>query len=867
MKAGCLEESTVLAFLAGTLPPEGRSEVEEHIATCDECAELITWAAADQVDASRAPGPEGRPFVGQLPPGARVGRYQILGALGRGGMGEVYAAYHPDLDRRIALKVVQGRSYAAGQPRVRLLREARAIARLSHPNVVTVYDAGAFGDRVFIAMELIHGRTIDEWLRAAPRTWQRILDVFIGAGRGLAAAHAAGVIHRDFKPQNVMIGNDGSVSVMDFGLARLAERDVADVREAGTNDTTLPVEVATKTGTIIGTPRYMAPETRTRGQSNAQSDQFSFCVALYEALFGARPTSAGGASEPLAPRPTLPAGVPGSLRAVILRGASEDPAQRYPSMERLIAALEGGRTRFGRRVSMIAAGLVVLIAGAGAWRLARGNRFACAVPEQRVAAAWAANRPGDPRRESIHRAFAASGRAGAETSWDGLSKTLDEYVGGWNAMYVQACEATQVRGEQPREVLDLRMSCLDDNLEQVRALTDALVTADATIVSRAVMAAKDLTPMSRCGDVALLRSLMPPPRDERTLAEVKRLRRALAEVQTMQDLLDYRAVLRRSTELRPRIEATGYKPLLGELLNQIGIAEAHVSDDAAKAVATLREALSVAESSRDDVTAAKAAAALAFIAGDRLGQVQEGEFWAGFANSILDRVGGDQGRLRAWVAGSHAAIRRRIGDFEGASVLCERAVRLQEQSLGNEHPDVAISLGNLAYTLTYAGHPTEAVAAANRAVEIFLKYNAPDSYGLGSIYSNQGAALNALGRYAEAEQAFTNAVQILSKNAGALHPETAHALHGLGEIRLARGVPAAAVQMFERALRIRQQPQSDPVLAADTEFGLARALWDSGGDRAKARGLATMALAVYKDGRRTDREHAVETWLGRHGRR
>ncbi len=175
----------------------------------------------------RLPGREGQPFLGQLLPGARVGRYQVLRAVGRGGMGEVYAAYHPDLDRRIALKVVQGLGSGTGEQRMRLLREARAIARLSHPNVVTVYDAGTFGDRVFIAMELISGRTIDRWLRDEPRTWQQILDVFVAAGRGLAAAHAAGIVHRDFKPQNVMIANDGGVRVMDFGLARLPREDAA----------------------------------------------------------------------------------------------------------------------------------------------------------------------------------------------------------------------------------------------------------------------------------------------------------------------------------------------------------------------------------------------------------------------------------------------------------------------------------------------------------------------------------------------------------------------------------------------------------------------------------------------------------------
>src|SRR5262252_3184709 len=233
----CLEETTVVAFLDGSLTPAARATVETHVAACSACAELVTWVAADQAAATaRAPGYEGPPFVGQLHPGSRVGRYQILGAVGRGGMGEVYAAYHPDLDRRIALKVVRGFDGDSGERRIRLLREARAIARLSHPNVVTVHDAGTFGDRVFIAMELIDGWTIDQWLRAEPRTWQQVLDVFIAAGRGLAAAHAAGVVHRDFKPQNVMIGREGAVRVMDFGLARLAQEDTSGAREAGARE-------------------------------------------------------------------------------------------------------------------------------------------------------------------------------------------------------------------------------------------------------------------------------------------------------------------------------------------------------------------------------------------------------------------------------------------------------------------------------------------------------------------------------------------------------------------------------------------------------------------------------------------------------
>src|SRR5678815_1652470 len=226
MNTNCLDESHVLAFIDGTVSDDDRVRIESHLVSCSACSELVTHAAADHADRGR--GLATRPFIGRLAPGSRVARYQVLGAVGRGGMGEVYAAYHPDLDRRIALKVVYELGEHTEERRVRLLREARAIARLSHPNVVAVHDAGTFDDRVFIAMEYVDGATVDVWLRAVPRTWRQILDVFMAAGRGLAAAHAAGVVHRDFKPQNVMIAKDGAVRVMDFGLARMTAPEPAE---------------------------------------------------------------------------------------------------------------------------------------------------------------------------------------------------------------------------------------------------------------------------------------------------------------------------------------------------------------------------------------------------------------------------------------------------------------------------------------------------------------------------------------------------------------------------------------------------------------------------------------------------------------
>jgi tetratricopeptide (TPR) repeat protein len=863
---GCLEETTVLAFLGGTLRPRERSTIEGHIAACSACADLVTWVAADQANNTvRMPGREGRPFVGQLHPGARVGRYQILGAVGRGGMGEVYAAYHPDLDRRIALKVVQSADGGGSEGRGRLLREARAIARLSHPNVVTVHDAGTFGDRVFIAMELINGATIDDWLRAEPRSWREILDVFIAAGRGLAAAHAAGIVHRDFKPQNVMIAKDGGVRVMDFGLARLAADDAGDRRTDEEATQPITIGALTKTGAVVGTPAYMAPEQFRREGVDARSDQFSFCVALHEALFGKRPAVAllgGGEQAGEVPLPSRPDGVPGWLRSIVLRGASAEREQRYRSMDELVAALERGRMRVRRRVSLAAISVAAIVVTAGAWRVAHGSRFVCALPQDRIAAVWAAD-ANDSRRQSIHRAFAATGRPTAETSWERVSKVLDDYMTAWSAMYLQTCEATHVRGEQSAEVLDLRMSCLSDNLDQVRALTDALMTADGTAVSRAVAAAQDLASVSRCADIALLRSAVPLPRDDKTLGEVQRLRRVLAEIQTRQDLADFATVLKRSRAVTAEVEATGYKPLLGELMFHIGIAEAERGDDPLNAEATLRKALLIAEAAKDDLTAAKAVANLVFVVGYCLGRTDEAEHWAALGNAILDRIGGDHARLRAWIANNLSAGLVRSGDFERARTLAEESLSLKERSLGKDHPDVAISLGALGYALVRGGHPEEALVPTIRAIEIFRR-NDPDTFFLAATYSNQGEALNAMGQHKEAEIAFNQALRILSRNGAHANPEVAFARNGLGECKLAQGAPVDAIVFFADALRIREAPYTDPALLAESQFGLARALWDAGGDRRRARQLAQSARDAYAKVEQSAPVERVANWLTSH---
>ena len=286
------------------------------------------------------PTPGGEPTP--LSRAANIGRYIVLSLVGKGGMGEVYAAYDPELDRKVAIKLlrVRGNQAEAVEGRSRLLREAQAVAKLSHPNVVVVYDVGAFEDQVFMAMEFIDGHTLTYWMHAAARRWTEVLKVFAEAGRGLAAAHEKDMVHRDFKPDNVMLGTDGQVRVMDFGLARLMigreapvapppavpttrkrfappegrplvdddDADLDKTRTIGRSESPpaperihavpgdSPPHPLTETGAVLGTPAYMSPEQFAGRQNDARSDQFSFCIALYEALYGERPF--GGTSLP-----------------------------------------------------------------------------------------------------------------------------------------------------------------------------------------------------------------------------------------------------------------------------------------------------------------------------------------------------------------------------------------------------------------------------------------------------------------------------------------------------------------------------------------------------------------------------------------
>ncbi|HZI10733.1 MAG TPA: protein kinase, partial [Myxococcus sp.] len=493
----CLDESTFVELLVGGLPPARAAEVESHLDSCPTCRRMVAEAMRAQTPDTGLPGEDtaltpprpSRQEEAPLDKGTAVGRYLVLEMLGGGGMGVVYRAYDPELDRRVALKLLRVGALGldAEEGRAHLVREAQAMARVSHPHVVPIYDVGTFGQQVFLAMELVEAQTLRQWLKASPRPWRQVLAVLVDAGRGLAAAHAAGVVHGDFKPENVLVGKDGRVRVTDFGLARSANPLAQEAQGA---------QVAG------GTPAYMAPEQLDPdAHPDERSDQFAFCVALYEALHGERPFAAATVRELLAavragkvrPAPRGSA-VPPWLRRVVVRGLAVSPMDRHGSMDALLAALQHDPAARWTRTLQVAGSGALLVAAVGITHVVHSRRErVCEGAREAVATVW-----GPAQQEAIASAFFATNKPFAHAAWTRVRRTLDGYTAEWVTTRTTACEATHVRREQPEEVLARRMNCLDGRLAEVAALTQLFARADAGTVELAARAAEALPSLKEC---------------------------------------------------------------------------------------------------------------------------------------------------------------------------------------------------------------------------------------------------------------------------------------------------------------------------------------------------------------------------------
>jgi tetratricopeptide (TPR) repeat protein len=731
--------------------------------------------------------------------GAQVGRYLVLDTLGSGGMGVVYAAYDPKLDRRIALKLLRSDEVGADAS-ARLSREAQAMARLSHPNVVAVYDVGTIGANVFVAMEFVQGETLAAWLRERKRGVAEVLAVFRLAGAGLAAAHAAGIIHRDFKPDNVLIGDDGAVRVTDFGIARTdVFEEASGATPPATQGSASPA--LTEHGHVMGTPAYMAPEQAEAGVVGARSDLFSFCVALYEALYGERPFAGRAIAElrdaalrGAVREPPRGSSVPVWIRRILLSGLAGDPANRPVSMAALLASL--ARDPVARRRRALWGSAVFAVVG-GALTLAAWGLYAraptCAGAERKLGEIW-----DPPRREVVHAAFAATGAPYAETSWGEVERVLSRVSRAWAVMYTDVCEATHARGEQSERLLDLRMLCLDVRRKELAALVEVFARADIGVVERAAQAVHALRGPEGCADIRTLQDLEAPPSDPMARARLEETHTLLAKVKALRQSGKWKEALAAAKEAVAQARALGYRPALAEALFLVGQIE-NLADNFGAAQQSLEEALWTAEAGRDDEIGALAASLLVNVVGFKQHLFREGERWGKQAAAILERMGGPPG-LEAALLGNLGTLAWAEGRYEQALTYHQRASAHWESLPDSDGK--ALALNRFGVSLWYVGRYEEALGVLRRAVALLLKLSGPLHPGLARARGNLGNQLLALGRYDEAIAELRAALGILEKAFGPTDNNVASVLLNLGNALQVRGRLAEARVQCQRSLRI-----------------------------------------------------------------
>jgi tRNA A-37 threonylcarbamoyl transferase component Bud32/tetratricopeptide (TPR) repeat protein len=807
--------------------------------------------------------------------GSAVGRYVVLARLGAGAMGVVYAAYDPELDRKVALKLLRPQEETADRARrqARMVREAKAIAKVSHPNVVAIHDVGVHEGQVFMAMEHLSGGTLADWLAEKRRPWREIVKTFIAVGQGLAGAHAEGLVHRDFKPDNVLIDKNGVPKVVDFGLVRLSA-SVTDVTTSGAfaSDADERAEAVpahagpvplTRTGALTGTPAYMAPEQFRLAAVDARTDQFAFCISLYEALYGERPfpgtniiaiadsVTSGRIKD--APKDSQ---VPTWLRRALLRGLSVDPVRRYASLDELNALLANDPAKRTRRWAMGGAGLMVAVAAVGVAHRLGAQRPMCKGGAARLAGIWEPGPAGDARKLGIHRAFAATGKSYAEQAFTGAARLLDQFAGRWTGMYTEACEATHVRGEQSPEVLDLRMACLNERLGNVRALADVFATADGKVVENAISAAAALPSLDRCADVAGLRAVVKPPEDVATRKRVDALRVDLAQLIALRDSGQCARAMAKADALIADVRSTGYRPLLAEALYgaaQIGA----VCGDDTQMLERFREAHTTASAVRDDEVAAQSAALIPPFALNRRGELEVAREWVVVAQGAVQRLGRET-LADAMLAQAEGMLALSERAYDRALGAADRSIAITARLLGPDDPLTLQWEANKGDWQQLAGLLDEALRTESQARLRMERVLGVEHPRVAEVWNNQGEALNRLGRHSEAETAYRRSIQLF-RQSEADPILLAWSLDGLGHALLGEEKAPAAIAPLEEALAIRSERRAPAAQLRETRFGLARALWSRPAERQRAVGLAGTARHECSDERRCLAE--IDTWL------
>jgi len=774
------------------------------------------------------------PTLDVLAPGEFLAdRYTVLGTLGQGGMGVVVEAYDRRLDRRVALKLLRPRLALGGEAEaneVRMLREAQAMARLNHPHVVQVYDAGRLEDgRVFIAMEYVQGQTLRQWCRR-PRSWREILRAYVAAARGLAAAHAASIIHRDFKPDNVLVGQDGQVHVTDFGVAR--SESVPSTGSSPPGDPALPLspdaeawETLTSPGLVVGTLKYMAPELLQGQPAGVRSDLFAFCVALYEALHGQPAFPGHDATERVRAQrqglvnpPPASSEVPGWVSRAVLRGLAHDPRQRPPSMEALVEALTDDpearrrtRLRVAALVSTLAALATLAVVG---WT--RGQGPGCADMRQRLAGTWDA-----PLRTRVKQALVGTGLPYAQDTAERVSTVLDAYAQHWVKLGTEVCETG--RGQlQPQHLTVLQVDCLERQRKQLQAVVELLAQGpDKELLPKAMQTVEALPATERCTDLQALTAAVPPPSDAAVRARVDSLQEEVDRLEALRAASKHREGLTRSEELLRRVSEVDYTPLRARALFVVATLHSQAGEYA-RAEELLRQTLVPASQAQDDVLVSRAWNQLVLMVAN---QSQPDKTLPLLLPAELAAERARKDVARADFLEAQGTTLKALNRMEEARVSYERALALKEKALGPEHPSVSNSLNSLGILLVSLDESEQALPLLERALELKKKTLGPEHPSVASSLDNLGRVFVIQGHFARAQAHHEQALALRERQLGPEHPAVALSLANLGIALSVQGRHAQAVPLFERALALRERhlgPKHQATLSSIENLALSQ---------------------------------------------
>lgn len=792
-------------------------------------------------------------------------RYTLIRKIGEGGMGVVYQARDAELDREVALKLLVPRNRPTLPPAAeqRLVREARAMARLNHPHVVEVFDvgrhAGRHGERVYIAMELVPGPTLHRWLRA-PRTWQDVLAVFTPAGRALAAAHAADLVHRDFKPSNVIVGDDGRVRVLDFGLARAATDTISATAAprpapAGTqtsaasedDDADSPSlaplsERVTEDGLLLGTPAYMSPEQHCGDLATPRSDQFAFCIALYEALYGRHPFAGDTPPATIQAKlhghvvgPPRRSPVPSAVAAVVKRGLQADPNDRWPTMADLVDALERARGQTHRRALAVGATVVVALTG---WLTFAPGRASvdprCAGGSSALADVWNAE-----RAASIEAAITGTGVGYASAAASRVSAGVERWAADWTAAWGQACQRPEA-GDAPdtaSATLDQAMLCLQRDLHTLDAHAERLETIDAAAVARSPSAVAELPDPARCLDAD--DGLPPPPED--IADDVELLQVELAHAESLRQFGKPILAHERAQSVAERAQALGWAPLNGDAKAMLAMTLADVGrqDDAEQA---MLDAYFVAVETSDELAAVSRASMLIDQAARRPDGFDDAEKWYRRVTSLVDD--GASGPVLRHLAFAHtrmATALRRAGRYDEAIERAREGLALAEEVMGNEPASMLHFYTDLAGPLVMQQRLDEGLVLLERALEAAEEGLGATHPYTGAIHSNYGDTLGRVGRDAEAIEHLRQSVEIFEASHGPDSDRVAMAATNLGVALDRIGRTEDAVAHWERARAILEANDSSATMLASLDNNLGRA-WTNAGQLDKGRRSLQRAL-------------------------